>query len=180
MFRPRRETSLLKNGVGGTDDPISRAGIEAQPERRDVWAQQGESGLGQIERVVLTCVHSQGSARELVGRCCMQRAQHGTLRGPGGAGALSRGAQEGGVYAATWLILLRRRHSHTIAKQLSSTSAAQKASAYSAGDLGSVPGSGRCPGEGSGNPLQYSCLENPMDGGAWRATVHGVSRVRHD
>ena len=42
-----------------------------------------------------------------------------------------------------------------------------KASAYNAGDPGSVPGSGRSPGEGNGNPLQYSCLENPMDGGAW-------------
>ena len=42
-----------------------------------------------------------------------------------------------------------------------------KASAYNAGDLGSIPGSGRPPGEGNGNPLQYSCLENPMDGGAW-------------
>ena len=42
-----------------------------------------------------------------------------------------------------------------------------KASAYSAGDLGSIPGSGRSPGEGNGNPLQYSCLKNPMDGRAW-------------
>ena len=42
-----------------------------------------------------------------------------------------------------------------------------KASAYNAGDLGSVPGSGRSPGEGNGNPLQYSCLKNTMDGGAW-------------
>ena len=41
-----------------------------------------------------------------------------------------------------------------------------KASAYKAGDLGLIPGSGRSPGEGNGNPLQYSCLENPMDGGA--------------
>ena len=40
-----------------------------------------------------------------------------------------------------------------------------KASAYNAGDQGSIPGSGRSPGEGNGNPLQYSCLENPMDGG---------------
>ena len=39
--------------------------------------------------------------------------------------------------------------------------------AYNAGDLGSIPGSGKSPGEGNGNPLQYSCLENPMDGGAW-------------
>ena len=42
-----------------------------------------------------------------------------------------------------------------------------KASAYNAGDLGSIPGSGRSPGEGNGNPLQYSYLENPMDGGTW-------------
>ena len=42
-----------------------------------------------------------------------------------------------------------------------------KASAYNAGDLGSIPGSGRSPGEGNGNPLQYSCLENLMDGEAW-------------
>ena len=42
-----------------------------------------------------------------------------------------------------------------------------KASAYNAGDLGSIPGSGRSPREGNGNPLQYSCLENPMDGGTW-------------
>ena len=43
------------------------------------------------------------------------------------------------------------------------------------GDGGSIPGLGRSPGEGNGNPLQYSCLENPMDRGAWRATVHGVA-----
>ena len=42
-----------------------------------------------------------------------------------------------------------------------------KVSAWNAGDLGSIPGLGRSPGEGNGNPLQYSCLENPMEGGAW-------------
>ena len=51
-----------------------------------------------------------------------------------------------------------------------------KVSAYNAGDLGSIPGSGRCPGEGNDNPLQYSCLENPMDQEAWWATVHGVAK----
>ena len=51
-----------------------------------------------------------------------------------------------------------------------------KVSAYNAGDQGSVPGSGRSPGEGNSNPLQYSCLENPMDGGAWWAPVHGVAK----
>ena len=55
-----------------------------------------------------------------------------------------------------------------------------KVSACNAGDLGSIPGLGRSPGEGNGNPLQYSCQENPMDRGAWRDTVHGTQRVRHD
>ena len=49
-----------------------------------------------------------------------------------------------------------------------------KASACDVGDLGWIPGWGRSPGEGNGNPLQYSCLGNPMDGGAWWATVHGL------
>ena len=53
-----------------------------------------------------------------------------------------------------------------------------KASACNAGDLGLIPGLGRSPGEGNGNPLQYSCLENPMDGGAWWAAVHGVAKSR--
>ena len=47
-----------------------------------------------------------------------------------------------------------------------------------AGHLNLIPGSGRSPGEGDGNPLQYSCLENPIDRGAWWATGHGVTRVR--
>ena len=51
-----------------------------------------------------------------------------------------------------------------------------KESACSVGDLGSIAGSGRSPAEGNGNPLQYSCLENPMDGGAWQATVHRVTK----
>ena len=53
-----------------------------------------------------------------------------------------------------------------------------KASACNAGDLGSIPGSGRSPGEGNGTLLQYSCLEKPMDGGAWWATVHRVAKSR--
>ena len=51
-----------------------------------------------------------------------------------------------------------------------------KASACNAGDLGSNPGSGRSPGEGSGNPFQYSCLQNSMDREAWWASVHGVAK----
>ena len=51
-----------------------------------------------------------------------------------------------------------------------------KASACNAGDPGSIPGLGRSPGEESSNPFQYSCLENPMDRGAWQAAVHGVAK----
>ena len=51
------------------------------------------------------------------------------------------------------------------------------AHAGDAGDVGSIPGLGKFPGGGHGNPLQYSCLENPMDRGAWRATVHGVTEL---
>ena len=50
-----------------------------------------------------------------------------------------------------------------------------KATSFNAGDLDPIPGSGRSPGEGHGNPLQYSTLENPMDRGVWQATVHGVT-----
>ena len=51
-----------------------------------------------------------------------------------------------------------------------------KESACNAGDLGLIPGSGRCPGEGNDNPLQYSCLENSMNREAWQAAVQGVSK----
>ena len=54
-----------------------------------------------------------------------------------------------------------------------------KESACIAGDPGLIPGSGRSPGEGNGNPLEYSCLENPMDRGGWRAIVHGVSQSQN-
>ena len=53
---------------------------------------------------------------------------------------------------------------------------AGKELAFNVGDLGSVHGLGRSPGEGNGYPLQYSCLENPMDRGAWQATAHGVTK----
>ena len=53
---------------------------------------------------------------------------------------------------------------------------AGKESACNAGDTGSIPGSGRSPGEGNGSELQYSCLENSMDSGEWQATVHGVAK----
>ena len=51
-----------------------------------------------------------------------------------------------------------------------------KASAYNAGDPGSIPGLGRSSGEGNGNPLKYSCLGNPMDRGTWRAAIQGAAK----
>ena len=64
------------------------------------------------------------------------------------------------------LFLLYLRHGFVSTRDFPGGSEG-KASAYNAGDLGSIPGSGRSPGEGNGNPLQYSCLKNPMDKGAW-------------
>ena len=55
-----------------------------------------------------------------------------------------------------------------------------KESTCNAGNVSSIPGSGTSPGEGNGNPFQYSCLENSMDSGVWRATVHGVGKVRRN
>ena len=63
-----------------------------------------------------------------------------------------------------------------VLKQDFSGGSDSKASIYNAGDPGSIPGSGRSPGEGNGTPLQHYCLENPMDTGAWQATVHGVAK----
>ena len=53
-------------------------------------------------------------------------------------------------------------------------------SALNIGNTGLIPRSRKSPGEGNGNPLQYSCLGNPMDRGVWQATAHGITRVRHD
>ena len=61
-----------------------------------------------------------------------------------------------------------------------SCSSVSKESACNAGDLGSIPGLERSAEEGNGNPFQYFCLGNAMDRGAWQATVHGITRVRHD
>ena len=65
-----------------------------------------------------------------------------------------------------------------VAQMVKNLSAMQE-TACNAGNPGSIPGSGRSPEEGNGNPLQYSCLKNPMERGAWQAIVLGVARVRH-
>ena len=67
-----------------------------------------------------------------------------------------------------------------VAGQLASLVTQIEESTCKAGDWGSNPGSGRYPGEGNDNPLQYFYLENPMDKGAWQATVQGVARVWHN
>ena len=68
----------------------------------------------------------------------------------------------------------------SLGAQLVKNPSAAQESACNTGDMGSVPGLGRSPGGGNSNPLQYSCLGNPMDRGFWWATVYGVTRVGHD
>ena len=84
--------------------------------------------------------------------------------------------RDGGAW---WAAVYGVAQSRTRLKRLSSSIGllcSGKESACNAGDLGSIPESGRSSGEGNGNPLQYSCLENSMDRGAWWATVHGVTK----
>ena len=70
-------------------------------------------------------------------------------------------------------------HTHTHTQHIGFPSGSDgKEPEYKAGDLGLIPGFGRSPEEGTGNPLQYSCLENPTDTGAWGATVRGVTKSR--
>ena len=80
------------------------------------------------------------------------------------------------------IVILKKRRRRNLCSNLRSFphSSVGKKSACNAGDLGSIPGFGRSPGEGNGNPLQDSCLENPTDREVWQATVHGVIRVRQD
>ena len=75
-------------------------------------------------------------------------------------------------------IIARSPSNYVLTLLLAKCGSENKASACNAGDLGSITGLGRSPGEGNGNSVQYSCLENPMDGGAWWATVHRVARSR--
>ena len=68
----------------------------------------------------------------------------------------------------------------SLVAQLVKNLPAMQETTYNAGDLGLIPGSGRSPGGGNGNPLQYSCLGNPIDRRAWQATGYGITRVGHD
>ena len=87
------------------------------------------------------------------------------------------------ISQSSWLITVCRDNHHDFLVHLCTLpgfsgglDGKESASARKAGDSGSIPGSGRCPGEGEGYPLQYSCLENSMDRGAWRATAHEVAK----
>ena len=74
--------------------------------------------------------------------------------------------------ASFYVIFLRSQ----LCMKVLAVSAVKSSNARDSGDSSSISGSGRTPGEGNGNPPQYSCLENPLDRGAWRATVHGVAK----
>ena len=89
----------------------------------------------------------------------------------------------GGEFGGKWILVYVWMTCCAVHLKLGASQAALvvknlPASAQDARDVGSVPGSGGSPGGGHGNPLQYSCLENPMDRGAWLATVHGVGKSR--
>ena len=86
------------------------------------------------------------------------------------------GSMGTGVFSA-WVNSIYPGHTYLAHTRYSSVG---KSSACNVGDPGSIPGSGKSPGEGNDNPLQCSCLENPMDRGAWQATVHRIVRVTHD
>ena len=92
----------------------------------------------------------------------------GKLRAPSGRGTVVPVCSEA-------LSVLSDNHVRALG--LPSLSSVGRESACNAGDLGSIPGSGRSPGEGNSHPLQHSCLETPMDRGAWRAMVHGIAEL---
>ena len=82
------------------------------------------------------------------------------------------------LWAGLFHMLMSERIISTIWGKGSPGGSVGKESTCNMGDLGLTPGLGRSPGGGNGNPLQYSCLENPMNRGAWRAAVHGVTKNR--
>ena len=115
----------------------------------------------------------------------------GSERSPGGGNgnplqhsclenSTDRGAWQTTVHgvAKSWTRQSNWAHTHIIVTIGFPGGSVVKKLPANAGDVGSIPGLGRCPGEVNGNPLQYSCLGNPMDRGAWWATVNGVAKIR--
>ena len=112
---------------------------------------------------------------------CLQRSLQAAQQGQSNTGHLWVGWMHAGLHfflnskvtnSSNWFVFLKK----LFILYREACSSDGKASAYNAGNLGSIPGSGSSPGEGNGNPLQYSCLENLMDGGVWQATVHEVAK----
>ena len=98
--------------------------------------------------------------------------------GEGGArGGRGKSYMRGGP-SSSWNAVLTDLSTHVDIGMGFPHSSVGKESACNTGDLGSIPGLERSPGEGNFNPHQYYCLENPMDRGAWQAIVHGVARVK--
>ena len=138
-----------------------------QPEQGDVWALVW---LRQVHGLVCVLVHY-GHGLALMGMFCDLDHQ-GQLWVPGLL--LVTPSPAGPRWLAAFLILMGQvGFLHRLPPK-------QPSSISNVGNLGSIPGSGRCPGEGNGNPLQYSCLGNPMGRGAWWATTHRVTRLRYD
>ena len=136
---------------GTVRDDVSLTGLQAEAELGP-WHDRGRRGLG-----------GRGGRGHREAPLAPHGVDHLALRslGPQGADLHGRDRQR----------MVRVRPGWLSGKE-------SPANAGDAGDGGSIPGSGRSPGEGHGNPLQYSCLENSMDRGAWRATVRGVRKNR--
>ena len=120
----------------------------------------------------LECRHEGWRPRSYIG----PRVASHTLRmlEPHRGGCLTSWVSIATLDGSLWLPVTSERKRQSA--RLSPCSLVSKESACNAGDLGSMPGLGRSPGEGNGNPLQYPCLENPTDRGAWWAAVHGVPK----
>ena len=110
------------------------------------------------------------------------------VQSPAASKVAAWGPEARSLARMTWVCFLSLLVKKAIAECLQQTShcvgfpdgSVGKESTCNAGIWGSIPGLGTPPGEGKGNPLHYSCLGNPTDRGAWWATVHGVTRVRHN
>ena len=161
---------------------------ETQVYRTDFWTLWEKARVGCFERTASKHVHYLGWNRSPAQVGCMRQVLGpgalGRPRGIGWRGRWKGGGSGWGIPVYPWLIHVNvwqkpLQYCKVISLQLIKKNIKKKknlpANAGDLRDMGSISGSGRSPGEGQGNPLQCSCLENPMDRGAWPATVHRVS-----
>ena len=162
-FRPSRQKEAWAGGFGGRRRP---RGVSPAARSLGCWGQI--PGLGAAAPPPLQSSQKQAEPRDwaLEQECYLVK----------GGGHQPQRAELGGE--AGNRVLLHPRNVSFLASPFRSFPGGSdvKGSACNLGDLCSIPGLGRSPGEGNGNPLQYSCLENPMDRGAWLATAHGVAK----